>query len=138
MGFLSLDQWLLGWGGVIGGRSFKRVLGVLVDEGNEVIERAVTIVVDKFAGASLLELDGRETGDAERSRWGNVVVRSLHLGTEKACIVSRCPELSNRLKNIHREPILEAGEMFTQRVPYGLEAFAVTAPRAREPQGQSC
>ena len=39
--------------------------------------------------------------------------------------------------DIHGEPILEAGEVLAQRVPRGLEAFAVTTPRVRKQQGQS-
>ena len=60
-----------------------------MDEGNEVLERAVTVVVDEVSGASLFELDGRETGDAERSGWRNIVFGSLHLSTEQVWIYTK-------------------------------------------------
>ena len=82
----------LGRGGVATGRGLEWVFGVLVDESNEVLERAGTIVVDEFAGSSLLELDGWETGDAERSRRGNVVLSKRGNG------VRRCSEVDAFMK----------------------------------------
>jgi len=84
-----LGQWLLGWRRRVFGGGVERVLCVLVDEGNEVLERAITIVVDEVTGASFLELNGRETGDTERRRWGNVVVNSFHLSTEQVRMQSK-------------------------------------------------
>lgn len=82
MGFLAPSQRLLSR--VVISRGVERVLGILMDEGNKMLERAIAVVVNEVTGTSLLELDSRETGDAETSRRGNIVFGSLHLGTEQA------------------------------------------------------
>ena len=59
----------------------KGVLGIFLDEGDEVLERTVTVVVNEVASASGLELERREAGDAEGHAWGEIVLGRLHLGT---------------------------------------------------------
>ena len=83
MRFLVPSQRLLGGSRVVTSKGVEGVLGVLMDESNEVLKRAITVVVDEVTGTSLLELDGRETGDTEASRRGDVVFGSLHLSTEQ-------------------------------------------------------
>ena len=76
------SQRLLSGSRVVTGRGVEWVLGVLMDESNEVLERPITVVVDKVTGTSLLKLDSWETGDTETSGRGDIVFSSLHLGTE--------------------------------------------------------
>lgn len=62
------------------GGGLQGVLGVLLDESNQALQRAVTVVVNELTSASLLELQRREPGDLEvNGRW-EVVLSSLHLG----------------------------------------------------------
>jgi hypothetical protein len=57
----------------------KLVRGVRLYELDEGLKGAVTVVVDEVLRARRLELQGRETGDAERSAWGDVVLGRVHL-----------------------------------------------------------
>ncbi len=86
----------------------ERVLGVLLNEGNQGLERAVTLVVDEFFRASRLELDGGETGDAEGNGRRKVVLLGFHFGND--------------------ELVLHLGVLVSKLVPGGLETLAVTTP----------
>lgn len=93
-------------GGVLG--LFKRVLCVLLNEGDEALERPVTIVVEEITRTSGFELERRETRDAEGDAGRKVVLRGLHL--------------------CDRDTVLEGGEVLAQLVPSRLEALAVATP----------
>jgi hypothetical protein len=54
------------------------VVAVLGNKRDQSLERSVTVVVDKFSGASTLEFQGRETRDLKRSAGGQVVLGSVH------------------------------------------------------------
>lgn len=81
MGVLSPTQWLLGGISLIRKRGVERVLGVLMNESDEVLERAIAVIVDEVTGTSFLKLDSWETGDTETGRRGDIVFSGLHLGT---------------------------------------------------------
>jgi len=66
---------LLGGDGDVGG-------GVLLEEGDEALERAVTLVVNPLLGAGGLELEGREAGDTEGNGRREVVLGDIELGTK--------------------------------------------------------
>lgn len=60
---------------------FKAVLGVGLEERNEVLERTVALIVDELFGASRLELESGESADTEGDGGGKVVLRNLEFGT---------------------------------------------------------
>lgn len=62
----------------------ERVLGVLLDEGDEALQGAVTLVVNELLGAGGLELESGEAGNAEGDSRGEVVFRDFELGTRRS------------------------------------------------------
>jgi len=86
----------------------EAVLRVVLDELDERLERAVTLVLDKLLGTSGLELESREASDLEASRLGEVVGGGVHLE--------------------NGELVLVASKVFTELVPDGGELLAVAAP----------
>lgn len=62
-------------------RKFERVLGVLLNEGNQALQRAVTFIVDEVTRTSGLELDGRETLDTEGNADWEIILGCLKFGT---------------------------------------------------------
>ena len=84
------------------------VLGVLLDEGNEALEGAVTFVVNKIATTSGLELESGETGYPEGNGGGKVILRGLELGND--------------------DLVLDGGEVLSELQPCGCETLAVTTP----------
>lgn len=59
----------------------QSVFGVLLDEGDKALQRAVTLVVDEFASTSWLELDGGEARYTEGKRGGKIILLGLDFGT---------------------------------------------------------
>jgi hypothetical protein len=86
----------------------KRVLGLLLNEFNKRLERSITIVIDEVASSGGLEFDGWETGDAEGHACWEIVLCGVHLGDG--------------------DFVFDVGVSFTEFVPDGFQAFAVSAP----------
>lgn len=66
------------------GRWGDVVLGVLGGELEEVLESAVTIVLEEFGGSGGLEHESGEASDLEGSACGKVVFGGVHLGAKEA------------------------------------------------------
>lgn len=61
----------------------ERILGVLLDKGDKALQRTVTIIIQKFTRTGRFELESWETSNTEGNRRREIVLRSLHLGTER-------------------------------------------------------
>lgn len=77
MGLRLVSSLVLGCGSP--GCGLEGVLGLLLDESDEALERAVTIVVDELARAGRLELESWEAGDTEGNGCGEVILLCLDL-----------------------------------------------------------
>ena len=93
------------------GRLVKRVLCVLLNEGDEALKGTVAVVVDEVTRAGALELERGEARDAEGDAGREIVLGGLHLR--------------------NRDAVLEVSEVLAKLVPSGLETLAVTAPSRR-------
>jgi len=82
LGLLSLDLLF----DLLDLREVDGVLGVLLNEGDEAFQRAITFVVNELLGTGSLEFECREALDAEWSRRREVVLGCVKLGTKRMSI----------------------------------------------------